>query len=250
MNKIKYFIIIFVFLSGLFFLYGPGFFPENHQFQDFLTSASNSKDDIIIIFNSGGWGNTPFEKAEDFAPIVEGVQQLLNEWGHNSIIVPYVRAKGDFLSKVAATREIFFSFPDQGEKMAGEINSFLKENPGKKIIVAGLSSGAAFADAAIEKVSQDVKDRVYAIEIGNPFWKKHQVSENVLRLENQGEDPLSRGEMKILVPNFLKALSKWILVKISGGSQTFAKLLRLPGHEYRWQEIKPEVADFLENKFK
>ncbi len=46
--------------------------------------------DVIIIFNSGGWGNTPLEKAEDFATIIRGIQETLNQWGYNSIVVSYM----------------------------------------------------------------------------------------------------------------------------------------------------------------
>lgn len=249
MKKAKYFILIFVGLGVLFFL-GVAAFPENRQFQEILNSVSDSEKDIVVIFNTGGWGDTPFEKAKDFLPIAEGIQKTLNEWGYNSVVIPYIRAESDFSGKIASTREIIFSFPNQAEKLSVEINKFLKENPSKKIVVAGLSSGAAFADATIEKVSQDVKNRVYAVEIGNPFWRKRPVSENVLRLENDGGDPLSRGDMKVLVPNSFKALYKWILIKVSGGSPVLANLLHLSGHEYFWSDMESEITAFLEKKLK
>ena len=69
MRKFKYLTFTLVILGCLSFLFCPAITPENSQFQELLNPISQS--DIVIIFNSGGWGNTPLEKAEDFAPIIE-----------------------------------------------------------------------------------------------------------------------------------------------------------------------------------
>jgi len=78
MRKLKYFILTLIILSSLFFLFGPEMIPENFQPQEILNTAAGS--DVIIIFNPGGWGNTSFEEAQDFAPIIEGIQEKLEEW--------------------------------------------------------------------------------------------------------------------------------------------------------------------------
>ncbi|MDP1538750.1 MAG: hypothetical protein Q8M00_01845 [bacterium] len=68
MQTLKYFFLILIIFTRLFFLFGSEAIPDNLQLQEVLETAKNS--DIVIIFNSGGWGNTPFEKAEDFSSIV------------------------------------------------------------------------------------------------------------------------------------------------------------------------------------
>jgi len=248
MRKVKYFVLISVILGGLVFLFGPEVLPENQQFYDFLHSAP--KDDVIIIFNSGGWGNTPFEKAKDFAPIVEETQKTLNEWGYNSVVIPYTRTKDSFLGEIAGAKEMFQLFPNQAEKLSKEINEFLIKNPGKKIVIAGLSNGAVFVNETTKRISQDVKNQIYAVEIGSPFWEESSNFENTLRLDNGKKDPLAAGEMKTLIPNLFKASFRWVLAKISGRDLTFSKALQLPGHEYFWPEIESDVVSFLGDKLR
>jgi pimeloyl-ACP methyl ester carboxylesterase len=158
MKKIKQFSLTLIILCGLFFLFGPEVIPENFQPQEILNVAKDN--DVIIIFNSGGWGNTPLEKAEDFAPVIEGIQETLNKWGYRSMIIPYTRTRDDFLGKIAGAKEFFNSFQNSSENLAKEIEFLVKNFPDKKIIIAGLSSGGAFVTETYEKISQDLKGSV------------------------------------------------------------------------------------------
>jgi len=248
MKKIKYFIITLIFLGSLFFLLGPEVLPENQQFDDSLNAAS--KNDVVIIFNSGGWGNTSPEEAKDFAPIIEGIQKNLNDWGYKSVVIPYTRTKEGFLGEITGIKEIFQSFPNQAQRLSEDINKFLAENPGKKLIIAGLSNGAVFTNETAKRISQKGEKQIYAIEIGSPFWERPLNSENILYLNNKGKDPLSVGEMKTLILNLFKASFKWISAKISGKELAFSGALYLPGHEYSWPEVKSDVISFLGNKLK
>ena len=120
MREIRYFILSLVILGSLFFLFGPKVLPENVQFEELLNSTSQS--DVIIIFNSGGWGNTPLEKAEDFAPIIEGIQEILKEWGYNSLVIPYTRTKDDLSGKITGARDFLNSFQSSSEILAEKVN--------------------------------------------------------------------------------------------------------------------------------
>lgn len=246
MKNIKYFIILIT-LGGLFFLFGPEALPENFQPKKILDIVKNS--DVIIIFNSGGWGNTPLEKAEDFAPIIEGIQQTFNEWGYKSVVVPYIRTKNDLFGRITGIREFFNCFDYSSDDLADKIETLSKIFPDKKIIIAGLSAGGALVNETMEKISGEVRDSVYAITTGVPFWEKTLISENVLSLDNEGGDPLAKGEIKTLLSFLFKAPFKWIMAKISGEDLTFSKALQIPGHEYKWDELRPEITSFLESKF-
>jgi len=246
MKKFKKIIFISVILSSLIFLLAPADFPENFRFQQILDSTFPQE--IIIIFNSGGWGNTPLEKAEDFTPIVKGIQETLNELGLNSIIAPYERTKDNFFGKITSVKEMRQSFRPQAEKLAEEIEEYLKQNSGKKIIITGLSNGGTFVNETMEKISEDLKNDVFAIEAGTPFWEKPLNSENVLSLDNEGRDPLSKGEMRILILTLIKAPFKWVWAKISSKNLTFSQAIYIPGHEYQWDKVSPEINSFLREK--
>ena len=250
MRKIKYSIIFLIILGSLLFIFSPDFLPENLEFKEFLDSTEVA--DVFIIFNSGGWGYTPLQSAKDFAPIMEGIQETLNEWGFNSIIVTYLRTKNNLLGKITATKEMALSFQGQSEKLAKDIEEFLEQNPGKKIIIAGLCSGAVFANQIMEKLSAKTQNAVFVIGAGIPLWEKPFNSENILYLDNEGKDPLSKGEIKILISTLLESPFKWLSAKISGNNFTFSQAFQVPGHEYFWDspEVGPQIVNFLEDKIR
>jgi len=248
MQKIKKIILVSVVLGGLFFLFGPEVVPENFQPQEILNLAQNA--DVIIIFNSGGWGDTPFEEAKDFAPIIERIQATLNEWGYNSVVIPYTRTKNDFLGKIAGARDFLNSFKSSSEALAEKVEFLNKNLPDKKIIIAGLSAGGALADETLEKVSRET--RVYAIAAGVPFWHDNFESKNILLLDNNGKDSLAKGDTKSLISALVKAPFKWVLSKIDGENLTFSQSFQAPGHEYLWDspEVSSQIVTFLENKLR
>lgn len=236
MKKIRQFFFVLIILGGLFFLFGPEVLPENFQFQELVNSPSQTE--VIIIFNSGGWGNTPIEQAEDFEPIIEGIQGTLSDWGYNSIVIPYTRTKDDLFGRITGTKEVFNSFRNSSADLADKIEAINKKLPDKKIIIAGLSSGASFVTETYEKVSEEVKDSVYTIAVGTPFWTESFQSANILQLNNNGKDTLAEGEAKPLFASLIKL--------------PFSKTFRAPGHNYSWNspEVSSQIITFLEKRFR
>jgi hypothetical protein len=55
--------ILIIALSVFVFLFTPNVFPDNFQIESIVNNIAES--DVVIIFNSGGWGNTSLEEAED-----------------------------------------------------------------------------------------------------------------------------------------------------------------------------------------
>lgn len=235
MRKIKYSIISLVIFGSLFFLFSPVAIPENLQSQEVLDIAADK--DVIIIFNPGGWGNTPLEKAEDFAPIIEGIELTLNEWGYNSIVIPYIRTKDNLFGKITGIKEFFNSFQASSEDLSERIEFITKNFPDKKIIIAGLSNGASFANESYGKISEEVKNSVYAIAAGTPFWTDTSQSDNVLQLNNNGKDSLAKGNVKSLLLSLVKA--------------PFTGSFQASGHDYSWSspEVNSQIVNFLEDKF-
>jgi pimeloyl-ACP methyl ester carboxylesterase len=246
MEKIKLLTLIFVVFGGLFFLFGLEVVPEHLQVQEILDSVTQN--DIIIIFNSGGWGDTPLEEAEDFSPIVKEIQGTLSNWGYSSIVIPYRRATG----KISGAKDFLNFFDFSSEALAEDLESIIRKLPDKKIIMAGLSNGGAFVRKTIERVSDDVKDSIFVISVGSPFWHKSSQPENTLQLTNKGKDSLSVGEVKGLLLALIKTPFRWILSKINGQNLPFAQAFQAPGHEYGWSspEVGPQIVTFLRNKIR
>lgn len=250
MKKAKNIIFISIILGVAFFLFAPEILPKNIQRQEILDMVADN--DIVIFFNSGGWGNTPLEKAEDFAPIIEGIQITLNEWGYDSIVIPYNRTKDGLLGKISGTKDFLGSFSFSSEILAKDLEFLAESLPNKKIIIAGLSNGATFVAKTNEKISKEMKASIYTIAIGAPFWTKTPESDNVLQLDNNGRDSLTKGNVGSLILGLIKAPFKWVSSIIQGDNLGFAQVVQAPGHDYNWfsPEVGPQIITFLEDRFK
>jgi len=206
-----------------------------------------SPPDILIIFNSGGWGHTSLEKATDFRSIIFGIQEELNQWGYKSLIIPYNRTKESLIGKVADVEEILSFFRSQSRYLAEQIDDFLIDYQDKKVIMTGLSMGAFFVDEVMRRVRN--KSSVLVIKVGTPFYSDHFSSENVLEINNE-RDALALGKTRVLISTLSKAIRKWILAKIKGENLSFGKTINIPGHFYSWDsmETKQQIITFLKDK--
>lgn len=247
MKKEKQFILASVILGGLFFLFGLEVIPDSFQFQELLDS-----NDVIIIFNSGGWGDTSLAEAQDFAPIVAEIQKTLDGWGYNSVVISYNRTKDTLSGELAGTKDFLNSFNDSSENLAKDLESLAENLPDKKIIMTGLSNGGAFVERTMEKISGETKKSVYAITVGIPFWQPTAKSDNILQLNNNGGDALATGKAGSLMFSLLKTPLGWIASKIKGQNIPFPLAFRAPGHEYIWSspEVGPQIVSFLEDKLR
>jgi len=246
----KKFAYIFVIFTGLILLFGPEAMPENLQPQQILETVQDS--DIIILFNSGGWGDVPIEKAEDFTPIIEKMQQVLNQWEYNTVVIPYVRTKDDLLGRMTGIRELSNNFKNSSKDLAERVEVMSKAFPDKKIIITGLSNGAAFVTKAYQNVSEEVKDSVFAIAIGTPFWADDFETGNIIQVDNEGKDSLVGGQVSPLFFSLIKSPFKWLKANIGGEQLSFAKAFQAPGHIYNWEapEVGPKIVSFLSDKLR
>lgn len=246
MQKLRNFIVISIILGCLIFVFSVKFIPENIDSEEILDRVKNS--DVIIIFNSGGWGNTPLEEAEDFSPIIIGIQEALSNLGYNSVVIPYNRTK----DKITGAKDFLSSYNYSSESLAKNLEFLTKKLPDKKIIIAGLSNGAAFVNKTYEKISDKAKKSIYAIGVGAPFWSGSLVSDNILQLNNQNKDTLVKGDLKLLLSSLIKVPFKWISGKINGENLTFSQAFYISHHEYYWNssEVGPVIVSFLESRIK
>jgi hypothetical protein len=233
MKILKKVVLSLIIIGSLFFLFGPEIWAENFQFEEFLSLVPQA--DVIIIFNSGGWGNTPLEKAEDFAPIIEGMEKSLKDFGYSSLVIPYTRTKDDFFGKITGVKDFLNSFNSSSETLAEKVEFLTEKFPDKKIIVTGLSAGGALANETFKKISEETQGSVYGIVAGTPFWDEKVESENVLYLDNNGQDILAAGDIKSLIFSLF-----------------FRKDQITIGHWYSWDspEVGSQIVAFLKNKFR
>jgi hypothetical protein len=230
-------IISFVWFE-LFFWQG-----NNKAFEERLKKAGENSN-LIIIFNSGGFGTVQLDKAYDFKPIIEGTKRVAENLNYKVSIVSYYRTEESLLGKAAYLKEIIFNFPKESGYLARELEKFSKENPNDKIIMAGLSNGAAFADLTMKKINC-CGNNISAIELGTPFWIKKQNKDNIIYFNNNGQDTFSRGNIGLLIWSTVKAPFKMVYGKIIGKPVSFPEAMNVPGHQYTWSEVGPQISQFM-----
>ncbi|MFH1582306.1 MAG: hypothetical protein ABIA08_00920 [bacterium] len=248
MQKIKKLFIFTIILIGFLLVVVPITIPSNLQSQEVLKDVSEN--DFIIIFNPGGWGDVPMSEADDFLPIVQGIQNNLNERGYKTVIIPYMRTEEGLSGKLSGTKDFFSRYAFSSEKFAAELEELVKQFPDKKIILTGLSNGAAFVNETYKRISENIKDSLYAIAVGTPFWAKKVEDKNILQLDNNGRDTLSNGEIGSLFFAAVKAPFDWLISNIKGDNISIAKAFKAKGHDYSWDspEVNSEIVIFLEEK--
>ena len=194
----------------------------------------------------------PLEKADDFAPIVEKMQQTLGQWGYSVAVIPYSRTKDDLLGRIAGLRELMNNFKNSSNDLAEKIESLNENFPDKKIIVTGLSVGGAFATKTYEKLSEEVKGSVYTIAVGTPFWADNFENSNLIQVDNKGKDSLVEGDVSPLFFSLVKSPFKWLVAKINGQNLPLSRAFQAPGHNYYWEspEVGLKIISFLSDKLR
>lgn len=243
---LKIFLVVIGVLFVVSFIWFDWFFWQgnNRLFESNLTEAGKTSD-VIIIFNSGGYGTVHLEKAYDFQPLIKGIQNTIAEKGHTSAVVPYYRTEDSILGKAAYFKEIIFGFPKESSYLAKKLQDFSKVNPGKKIIITGLSNGAGLVEMTMKKITCCQTD-FSAIEFGLPFWIGKQDKTNIIYFNNKGEDTFSRGNVPILLWAGIKAPFVMVYSSVIGKPISFPEAMNVPGHNYLWSEIEPQVRPFLD----
>jgi len=246
-TRYKIFISLFlVFLVSSFLWFDFIFLNNNGKsFEEDLMKAGEESD-VIIVFNSGGWGTVPFDQAFDFSPIINETKKIIEEHNYKVSVVQYYRTEETFFAKAASLREVLFNFPDSSKVFSKRIEEFLDKNPGDKVIMAGLSNGASFVDAAMADLKEE-KDNVFAIELGAPFWKKNVKSENIISFNNQA-DILANGKLGQLFISVIKAPFIWSYSNITGNKMSFGEAIHIDGHDYSWPQVKNDLTRFVEAK--
>ena len=245
----KYKIIIFSILGIIVissFWFSFFFLNKNiNIFEKDLFEAGESSD-VVIVFNSGGWGTVSLEKAKDFNPIINEIKRILEDNNYKVSIVEYHRTEENIIAKLGSLKEIIFNFSQSSNFLAEKIESFISNNPERKIIMAGLSNGASFANSVMSKIEKNM-DNVFSIELGAPFANYRETNKNILELNNE-TDFLANGDIKELSFSVIKAPFVWLYDNIRGESISFFEAMSIKGHNYDWQEVGQEISSFIKER--
>jgi pimeloyl-ACP methyl ester carboxylesterase len=210
--------------------------------------------DFLLIHNPGGWGTTHIENLLQWErSIVEGVNNTIKKLGYSVSLVQYFRTNSGWRAIMGDIREQYRFFGYKAKIMAAEIR-FLTQHLNKlRIVMIGVSQGAAFSNAVAQYLNGD--DRIFSIELGTPFPYKSRrvITDSTLALDSNGlmPDSLLEWNVPVIFRTYASAPFRWLKYKIQGKNIKFTYCINVPGHDYNWDypEVQRQVEEFLTLKF-
>lgn len=207
--------------------------------------------DIVLIWNSGGWGRKSFQDDPDWVGIFDGIESELTDMGYSSAVVNYIRSEDNLRGLAREIMGALIGYPSRAKELADEVDSLTESNSDCKVILVGLCNGAIFVNEAMKHLEDN--PRVYSIQASQPFWHRASDSQKSLVINDNGEtvDVLTTGSIfwSIIREN------AWRLPtteKPPGGAAMIGdRFIKAPGHEYLWDQprVRSEITSFLDTNF-
>lgn len=228
-------------------LFGAGT-GKSRNFQDRLLRryAEVKENDVLILFNSGGWGKTALaDVKDDWDTVADGIGAWLASHGYRYKLIEYKRSGGSVPDIVLELKEFATARYTEAYKQAAEAHFLTTAHPNLKIILLGESSGAMFSNDVMRLLEGN--PRVLSIQAGQPFWDDDVPGPATLAMNYNGKSPdsLHKGD--------IWAMFKHNFVRLTGIFRpgNFVKLddtITAPGHHYGWGYplIREQINQFLE----
>ncbi|MDD4661846.1 MAG: hypothetical protein PHG24_01015 [Candidatus Pacebacteria bacterium] len=235
------FIFLIILFAYSFWWFDFYFFKNNINIFEKEFKKLVSKSDVVLIFNSGGWGTIDYKKANDLNPFSKCIKDYLKKKNLKVSIVQYFRTEDHIIGKLGYLKDYASAFEKQSKAIANIIS---KTN--KKVVLLGLSNGALMADEIMDRVKR--KNNIFSIELGKPFFGVHSNNKNIL-LINDFKDDLSNGKtIELLKTVFIYAPLKWIKSFFLGEKIPFGKMVEVKGHYYPIERHEKRVINFINKK--
>jgi len=209
---------------------------------------------FLLIHNPGGWGTTRLEHLLQWErSIVEGVSATIERLGYSCLQMQYFRTGNGWREIIGDIREQARFFASKAKVMATELQFITQHLDTLRVIMIGVSQGAAFSNAVMRQPGE--LRQVYSIELGMPFpyRSRRVITENTLALDSNGlmPDALMEWDMPTIVKAYFVAPFRWIKYRLQRKPVKFTYCINLPGHDYNWDypEVRQQVGDFLEINF-
>jgi len=219
---------------------------------DICTEAKGK--DFLLIHNPGGWGNTPLARSQQWERgIVEGISTAVEKLGYRGLLRQYFRTGRGRWEIMKDIREQARFFTDKARVMAAELKFIREHLNAVRVIMIGVSQGAAFSNSVSQYCDQ--LDGVYSIELGLPFPYKSRrvITDKTLVIDGNGlmPDAMMEWDVLTILKAFTAAPFRWIKHQLQRRPTKFTYCINVPGHEYNWEfpEVQKQIIDFLNLNF-
>jgi len=209
---------------------------------------------FLIVHNPGGWGHARLDQCLEWERgIVVGIKAVMEEMGHSLLLTQYFRSGTGWWEQMRDLREQFRFFASKANIMAAWLRFIITHVNSIKVILVGISQGAAFGSAVMQQLGGPYP--VYSIELGFPFQYKSWriITGRTLAVDSNGviADVLVQGNLRVGARILMAAPFKWMWYRLMGKRVMFAHCVSAPGHEYDWDSpgIQRQIRDFLKTNF-
>lgn len=222
---------------------------QNMVDQLVATYVEAKKVDIVVFFNSGGWGWNLTEESPGWASILDGIKSQLDSLGYRSLILNYQRTSRGLRGCFREFFEAATRYHSKARDLSRRVEFLTDHLPDLKIIIAGESTGTVISDKTIGILKD--KTNVYSIQTGTPFWYQPAVFDRTLLMNSNGRgiDTFSYGNVPAMVWATFKG---WLgLSSPDDNPGDILSWLKAPGHDYSWQYpgVSSAVVKFLDTNF-
>src|SRR4030043_1551837 len=101
--------------------------------------------DFLIVHNPGGWGHARLDQCLEWERgIVTGIEIAIEEMGHSVLLTQYFRSGAGWWEQARDLREQFRFFASKASIMAAWLRFITTHVNTIKVILVGISQGAAF----------------------------------------------------------------------------------------------------------
>ncbi len=205
--------------------------------------------DVVVVFNSGGWGWNLTMDTPGWASILDGIKSELENLGYKSLVLNYRRTSGGLQGCMKEFVEVITRYPHKSRELAKRVEFLTDHIPNLKVIVAGESTGTVISDKTMGILKD--KPQVYSIQTGTPFWHKPTALDRTLLMNSNGRgiDTFSYGNVPAMIWATIKG---WLgLSSPDDNPGDILSWLKAPGHDYSWQYpgVYSEVVNFLTSNF-
>jgi hypothetical protein len=223
-----------------------------NQVLDVCTRARGK--DFLIVHNPGGWGHARLDQCLEWErSIVDGIKGVMEEMGYSFLLTQYFRSGRGWREQMCDLGEQFRFFVPKAGVMASWLRFIITHVSGIKVILVGISQGAAFSSSVMRQLGG--LSPVYSIELGFPFQYKSWriITARTLAIDSNGVRPdvLAQGNLRVGAKILMAAPFKWMWHRLRGKRVAFAHCVNAPGHEYDWSnpEIQKPIRGFLKTCF-
>ena len=210
--------------------------------------------DFLLIHNPGGWGNSHLGLTQEWEKsIVEGIKADLEVRGYRTAFVQYQRTQEGWWEKAIDVKEQWFFFVSKSKMLAAELRFISQHLESLKIVMVGVSQGAAFSNAVLQR-TRDMS-QIRSIEVGIPFFyqSRRRMSYRSLILDSNGLKPDAMTERRLvaIVRAFVAAWFRWTYYRLRGAPKKFSDCIHVSGHDYHWRYpgVHGQIEYFLDTTF-